>query len=128
VRPQLAWADLVLSLQRVHSADAVDDDAPLRLRLGVRARQWLYYEDLVRVLVGICGLHVNIDEENADGSVALTIEGEVESDDIALAARELLPQVNELLDVAPAWLGGTHGLMQFVVLTHITQALRSRLS
>ncbi|MCC6212779.1 MAG: uridine kinase [Burkholderiales bacterium] len=126
VRPQAAWADLVLALQPVRADEEARADAPLRLR--VWARQWLYYEDLVRILVSICGLRVDLEEEGADGSVALAIEGEVAHEDIALAARELLPELGELLDVEPAWEGGMRGLMQLVVLTHITQALRARLS
>ncbi len=127
IRPQAAQADLVLALRPIHPDTLAETDAPLRLKLGVSARQGMYYEDLVRVLIGVCGLHVDISQESADGAVELTIEGEADSDDIALAARELLPQLNELLDIAPAWQGGMQGLMQLIVLTHITQALRARL-
>jgi hypothetical protein len=127
VRPQAAQADLVLSLQPIHPDILEKPDAPLRLKLGVLARQGMYYDNLVRVLIGVCGLHVDIAQETADGAVELTIEGETDSDDIAFAAHELLPQLNELLDIAPAWQGGMTGLMQLIVLLHITQALRARL-
>lgn len=129
IRPQAMQADLVLSLQPIHPDTLVETEAdtPLRLKLSVHALQGMHYEDLVRVLIGVCGLHVDISQESADGAVDLTIEGETDSDDIALAARELLPQLNELLDITPAWQGGMLGLMQLFVLTHITQALRARL-
>jgi uridine kinase len=129
IRPQAGYADLVLALQPIHPDTLVDVESvtQLRLKLNVRARQGLYYEDLVRVLIGVCGLHVDIVQENADSGVELTIEGDTDRDDIALAARELLPQLNELLDIEPAWLDGMPGLMQLIVLTHIAQALRSRL-
>lgn len=127
IRPQAAQADLVLSLQPIHPSTLDKTDAPLRLKLGVMARHGMYYDDLVRVLIGVCGLHVDIVQESADDAVELTIDGDADSDDIALAARELLPQLNELLDISPDWQGGMTGLMQLIILSHITQALRARL-
>jgi hypothetical protein len=85
------------------------------------------YEDLLRVLIGVCGLHVDINQGGGDGAVELTIEGEPDSDDIAFAAGKLLPQLNELLDTSPRWQGGMQGVMQLLVLTHVTHALRARL-
>jgi uridine kinase len=127
IRPQAAQADLVLSLQPIHPNTLDKADAPLRLKLGVMARHGMYYDDLVRVLIGVCGLHVDITQESGDGSVELILDGDADSDDIALAARELLPQLSELLDIAPDWQGGMTGLMQLIVLSHVTQALRARL-
>lgn len=127
IRPQAELADLVLSLQPIHPNTLDKTDAPLRLKLGVMTRHGIYFDDLVRVLIGVCGLHVDIAQESVDGAVELTIDGDVDSDDIALAARELLPQLNELLDIAPEWHGGMTGLMQLIILTHITEALRARL-
>lgn len=127
IRPQVEQADLVLSLQPIHPATLNDPEVPLRLKLGVLARQGLYYEELVRVLIGVCGLHVDIENEGADGAVELTIEGETDRDDIALAARELLPSLNELLDTLPTWEGTMTGVMQLIILSHITQSLRARL-
>jgi len=129
IRPQAMYADLVLSLQPIHPDTLlkVEIDTPLRLKLNIQTRQGLHYEELVRVLIGVCGLHVDIAQESADAVVEMTIEGEVVREDIALAARELLPQLSELLDIAPEWQNGMLGLMQLIVLTHITQALRARL-
>lgn len=127
IRPQAAQADLVLSIQPIHPNTLDKTDAPLRLKLGVLARHGMYYDDLVRVMIGVCGLHVDIAQESADDAIELTIDGDVDSDDIALAARELLPQLNELLDISPNWQDGMTGLMQLIILSHITQALRARL-
>lgn len=127
IRSQAAHADLVLSLQPIHPHTLDEVDSPLRLKLGVMARHGMYYESLVRVLIGVCGMHVDISQENTDSAIELTIDGDADSDDIALAARELLPQLNELLDISPNWHGGMMGIMQLVILSHITQALRTRL-
>ena len=130
IRSQAEHADLVLSLQPIHGDLLQGGEAatPVRLKLHVRTIESAYYDQLVRVLIGVCGLHVDLaDSERADGALDVTIEGDVEGADIALAAGELLPQLRELLDTSPAWQGGTIGLMQLVVLTHVAQALRARL-
>jgi hypothetical protein len=127
IRPQADQADLVLSLQPMH-LDSLDESAALpKFKLGVRAKQGMYYDNLLRVLIGVCGLHVDVSYESADGAIDLTIEGEADASDIAFAAQELLPQLNELLDCQPAWQSGMTGLMQLIVMLHITQALRARL-
>lgn len=127
IRPQAARADLVLSLQPANAEALARGEMPSRFRLRVQARQGMYYEDLVRVLIGLCGLHVDRLQESADSSIEMTVEGEVHMDDIALAARQLLPELRELLDVQPQWKDGMLGIMQLIVLCHVAQALRKRL-
>lgn len=127
IRPQADQADLVLSLQPLHPDALKETNSLPNLKLYVRAKQGMYYDSLVRVLIGVCGLHVDVGKESADGAIELTIEGEADADDIAFAAKALLPQLNELLDSQPLWKNGMIGLMQLIVLLHITQALRKRL-
>ncbi len=127
VRPQEQHADLVLSLRPIHSPALAKPNAPLRLKLCVRTRQGAYDEQLVRILIGICGLHVEVEMDGAAGSVELTIEGEATGADVELAAARLLPHLPELLDVKPKWFDGTLGVMQLIVLVQIIQSLRRRL-
>ena len=129
IRPQSAHADLTLSLQPIHPRILEGSGAkhPLRLKLRVRARQTGHEEALLRVLIGVCGLHVDMQMEGDGTRVDITIEGETSSDDIAMAARYLMPQIEDLLDIAPKWDDGIKGLMQLVVLSHLNQALRKRL-
>ncbi len=128
IRPQEAHAGLVLSLQPLHAMrfDETEDCRPLRLKLGVRGRYGLHEEALVRTLVGVCGLHVEMDISGDNSAVSLTIEGDVSAEDIGLAARELFPDMVEMLDTRPQWKDGMEGLMQLVVLSHINQAMRRR--
>lgn len=129
VRPQVAYADLVLSLQPIHPRmlEGADSRHPLRLKLVARSRHGLNEESLLRVLVGVCGLHVDM-SVSADGSeVELSIEGETSSEDIAMAAQTLFPDIREFLDTAPRWDEGIQGLMQLISLSHINQALKKRL-
>ena len=129
VRPQAAHADLVLSLQPIHPSvfENRDNDRPLRFKLFVRSKRGLNEESLLKVLIGICGLHVDIKMGTDNNEVELTIEGETVAEDIALAAKTLLPHMYDFLDIVPRWEGGIRGLMQLVVLCHINQSLSERL-
>jgi uridine kinase len=129
IRPQAAHADLALSLQPIHPRilDGPLNKRPLRLKLNVRSRHSGYEERLVRVLVGVCGLHVDMQLSGSGNPVEMTIEGECSPEDVAMAARYLMPHFDDLLDIAPKWEGGVKGLMQIVVLSHLDQALRKRL-
>ena len=129
VRPQSGHADLVLALQPIHPRllDGEVTSEPLRVKLWVRARNGLNEISLTRVLVGICGLHVDVHLGGDGNEVSLTIEGETSAKDIALAASMLFPRILEFLDVNPEWKDGVLGLMQLVTLAHVNQALNRRL-
>lgn len=129
VRPQASYADLILSLRPIHPR--VLEDAgyrhPLRFKLSARSRHGLNEESLMRVLVGICGLHVDMTTPDENNEIELIIEGETTGEDVALAARTLFPGMSEFLDTAPGWRDGVEGLMQLITLSHINQALSKRL-
>lgn len=128
IRPQANHADLILSLQPIHSRmlEGLDDKHPLRLKLVVETKNGLNELSIHRVLVGVCGLHADIVVGNDRADVKMTIEGEVSAADVAMAARILCPRVLEFLDIPPKWQDGMLGLMQLITLSHISQALTKR--
>jgi uridine kinase len=128
IRPQSNHAELILSLQPIHSRmlDGLDDMYPLRLKLVVVTKNGFNELSIHRVLVGVCGLHVDIVVGNDGTDVKMTIEGEVSAADIAMATEILCPRVLEFLDIHPKWQDGMLGLMQLVTLYHINQALTKR--
>jgi hypothetical protein len=129
IRPQSAHADLVMSLQPIHPRileEALGIEAPL-VKLYVRSRHGFNELSLIRVLVGVCGVHIDVNMDHDANEVALTIEGETTSEDVALAAAMLFPRMMEFLDIAPQWQDGVLGLMQLIALAHINQALNKRL-
>lgn len=128
IRPQSNHADLILSLQPINSRmlEDLDDKHPLRLKLVVNTRNGFNELTIHRVFVGVCGLHVDIVIGNDGADVKMTIEGEVSSADIAMAAEILCPRVLEFLDIPPKWQDGMLGLMQLITLSHISQALTKR--
>lgn len=128
VYPQMSNADLILSLQPVNEAMLAtnDDEHPIRFKLTVRSRQGLNELSLTRVLIGVCGLHVDVITRNGTSDIEMMIEGDSSAEDIELAARMTSPKVFEFLDINPTWEGGVLGLMQLITLSHINQALTKR--
>jgi uridine kinase len=129
VRPQSIHADLIMSLLPIHPRliEEQNSKSPMRFKLFVRSRNGLSELSLTRVLVGVCGLHVDMGINNETAEMEMTIEGETTSDDVALAAKMLFPRVLEFLDIHPKWQNGVLGLMQLITLSHINQALSRRL-
>lgn len=95
-------------------------------RLSVSIREGLYYEKIARVLIGICGLRLDVKLQEDLSIVEMQIEGELSADDVQLATTMVAPEIGEILAPTPDWRGGTVGLMQLFVLTHVDQALRGR--
>lgn len=128
IRPQGAYAELVLSLHPIHPGmlDEPDEKRPLRFKLQARSKSGLNEASLTRVLVGVCGLHVDMATSNDGSEVELTIEGETSAEDVALAAQMLCPRAVEVLDIKPKWADGILGLMQLIALSHVNQALTKR--
>jgi len=128
IHPQAAHADLILSLQPIHPLlrRRLDEKRPLQLKLVVRTRHGLNELSLNRVLVGVCGLHVDVITHDDVPEVVLTIEGDTSAEDISLAAQMLCPRVLEFLDIQPKWQAGVIGLMQLITLSHINQSMTKR--
>lgn len=130
IAPQASLADLIFSLQPARRDLSTVDPLPehLPLRLQVTLRRGLPHDPIVRVLIGLCGLLVDVRQEEPAGGAVITIEGDVTAEDLTLAARRLVPSSEELLDPVPEWREGTQGLMQLFVLVHIIYTLRGHLA
>ena len=76
------------------------------------------------MLIGVCGLRVDMTTGGEGAETVLAVEGEVLGDDMELISRTLCPGAVERLVRRPAWEDGVTGLMQLIVLCHIDQALR----
>ena len=128
IRPQYRHADLVLSLQptQADALNRISENQSLRMKLVARFQNGLNELSLIRVLVGICGLHVDVNAGLNDGETEFTIEGECSAEDIAMAAHMLCPRLLEFLDWSPRWADGMLGLMQLLTICHINQALTRR--
>ena len=128
IRPQASYADLILCLQPIHPRllDDLDEKQILRLKLVAKTRHGLNVLALNRILIGVCGLHVDIIVNDDGTEVQITIEGETSAADCAMAAGLLCPSVLEFIDIQPKWQDGALGLMQLITLSHISQVLTKR--
>ena len=128
IKPQAAHADLIFSLRPIHSTALLDikDLNPPRLKLVIKSRHGFNELSLNRVLIGVCGLHVDMNANQDISEVELSIEGETTAQDIKMAAHLICPQIFEFLDLQPQWQDGVIGLMQLITLSHINQSLTRR--
>jgi uridine kinase len=129
IHPQKPKADLVLKLRPVNMRQMENVGSPkdLALKLTALIRNGTYHERLARMLIGICGLHLDIELAEDSDEVEMTIEGEVSAEDIALAAGTLAPNLQEMLDIHPQWEDGMTGIMQLMVLLQIEESLKNRI-
>jgi len=128
VESQKSLADIVLTISPVNkslSSKSTEESKP-KMELRVKTSNTLKILSLQRVLVGVCGLHVNVENLSENNQVELYIEGEVSEQDIALATKILCPRAIEFLDIEPKWNNGVEGLIQLIVMTNIDQALAER--
>lgn len=127
VRPQSEDADLVFSLGPVDPDDLARCVDLSRYKLTIAIKKGIYYEDLTRMLIGLCGMHVDFDIRSRHGYVEMIVEGEVSSEDIELAAADLLSDMGELMSPEPQWEEGMLGIMQLVSMCQVCDSLRARM-
>jgi hypothetical protein len=127
IKPQSERADVVFTLLLINSELFKQNhvlDSNIKLRVCIR--NGIYYQELVRVLIGVCGLQVNIDSVDERGEVILEISGDVVSDDIRLAINMLVPHMDELLDFSAEFTEGIYGIMQIITVMEVDEALKRR--
>ncbi len=107
----------------------LQDDNSNDLRLGLLVNSKIGVDDrsLTRVLIGICGLNVEISNDALMGETNITIEGNITGEDIAASAAFLFPEFIDFLDSDPRWNYGTLGLMQLITLHYLNQILKERI-
>lgn len=132
ILPQARNADLVFTLLPLHPAlvaDHADKPQMPRLKLRVLLAHATPYDRLVRTLVGVCGVHVEVIVGDLSSPLDITLEGDIEPDDVQLAATQLIEVLgDDLFAVEPVWQGGPTGIMQLFIVNQIVHALKGRLS
>jgi uridine kinase len=67
IHPQASRADVIFSLHPVNLDMINEGRDNNKLKLRVSMKSGIYYADLTRSLIGVCGLHINIDKVNKMG-------------------------------------------------------------
>jgi len=129
IKPQAVTADIIFALQPInrHALSDFTFHSRVMMKLHLVLRGSLYHEHLTRVLIGVCGLRVDVNPSQKNGTIEISIEGEdITPDDIELAAYKLIPNLGDLIAIHPRWEGGMTGVMQLVTMLHVSQALMSK--
>ena len=117
IQPQQKSADIIFEAQTKSNKN---------IDLTIRIRDGVYYQELFRVLIGICGLQMEVIELDEYDNVELIVQGEIQSVDIRLAANVVTPNLSEFIDQENGFYGGTIGVMQLVALMEIDEVLKRR--
>lgn len=127
ILPQRQRADIVFTRRTLNpkSVDLMSPKVPATL-LVIKIKQSLYHEELVRLLISLCGLRVDVEYVNGIDEVAMTVDGDIHGEDMSYIASKALPEFEELIAVNPVWRDGVYGLMQLVILFHLSQKLKTR--
>ena len=128
ISSQKKYADIVLSLQPI--IEGVFNENEIRdgrqLKVVVTTFKGISDQSLNRALVGLCGLHVDMNLSKDGSEVCMTIEGDAFKEDIEMAAKLICPKSLDFLDINPKWHDGALGIMQLVAFFHIDQVLTKR--
>ncbi len=120
IEPQIAQADAVYKIPKI------DNHNVNYASLDIIIQNKTYYQELLCILVGICGLQVSADEFDENGVVNLTVQGEIQSEDIKFASNLVVPHLGEFIDQESGFKSGTLGIMQLVTLMEIDEILKQR--
>lgn len=125
---QKKYADIILSLQPIK--EGVFNENEIRdgrqLKVVVTTFKGISNQSLNRALVGLCGLHVDMNLSKDGSEVCMTIEGDAFKEDIEMAAKLICPESLDFLDINPKWHDGALGIMQLIAFFHIDQVLTKR--
>ncbi len=125
IRPQKTQANIVFSLLPVNVSSIELELLDSRINLNVVIKGGLYHQELLKVLIGVCGLQVNIKQDNLD-VVEIDIQGDVDAEDIKFASKIITPGLHEFLNDEHGFCSGKLGLMQLIALVEIDYALKRR--
>lgn len=125
--PQRERADIVFMRCALNpkTLDFTSSKEPATL-LIIKVKHSLYHEELVRLLISLCGIRVDVECSQGMDEVTLTVDGDIRGEDMSYIASKALPEFEELIAVNPVWRDGAYGLMQLVILFHLSQKLKAR--
>jgi len=126
IHPQATQANVVYKLSPINSEIDSSELNDNRLRLNIKIQNGAYYQELMRVLIGVCGLQVGVDELDEYGNVELTVQGEIQSEDIRFASIMVIPHLSEFINQEEGFCDGMLGVMQLVALMEIDEILKIR--
>jgi uridine kinase len=126
IQPQKSCADVIFTLSPINPEMDNAELSDSRVNLNVVIRGGVYYQELLKVLTGVCGLQVNIKYADNLNMVEIDIQGDVDAEDIKFASNIMTPNLSEFIDNECGFTSGKLGLMQMIALVEIDRALKRR--
>ena len=122
---QFKYSDLSFKISPVNSnlLKSKEEIVIPKLKLFVKMANGFFHEELIRNLISLCGMYVDVEQTSFSDDVYLCIEGEATKEDIAQIANILIPNLEDLLICNPLWEDGYRGLIQLIILVHISNLL-----
>ena len=125
-QPQKSYADVIYTLSLINPEMGNIELSDSRINLNVIIRGGVYYQELLKILTGVCGLQVNIKYADNLNIVEIDIQGDVGAEDVKFASNIMTPNLSEFIDSECGFTGGKLGLMQMIALAEIDCALKRR--
>ena len=126
IQPQKSRADIVYTLSPINPNMNDVELSDSKVNLNVVIRGGIYHQELLKVLIGVCGLQVNIKHPDNLNMVDIDIQGDVDAEDIKFASNIMTPNLSEFIDNEYGFANGKLGLMQMIALVEIDHALKRR--
>ena len=122
---QFKYSDLSFKISPVNSnlLKSKEEIVIPKLKLFVKMANGFFHEELIRSLISLCGMNIDVEQTSFSDDVYLCIEGEATKEDIAQIANILIPNLEDLLICNPSWENGYRGLIQLIILVHISNLL-----
>ena len=90
----------------------------------MKSEEWQNKKDLKPdSLIGLCGMHIEVEQTFDLDKISFWIEGDATSEDIEQIANLLVPNLEDLTASQPDWEEGYDGLIQLITLAHISDLL-----
>jgi len=124
VRPQQSWADLTIQLI-LRPGSSMDDylhsgQEALALRL-TSSPDFDWNSPIALLTQASAQMDIDVEISDAGGPVTLTVLGEIPAAAVASVARQLIPNLHEIIAERPKWEAGLNGVIQLFVLHYLAQ-------
>ncbi|MCA9400532.1 MAG: hypothetical protein KC713_02820 [Candidatus Omnitrophica bacterium] len=122
ILPQKDFADLIIRYFANHPFDAKDPNVAVRYQLRFTIDSNISLNWLAEELQKTCEVYWDYSEDLT--SQNLTVEGEIEAEEVGRLASQMIANLEELLGERPQWEHGYRGLVQLMVVLIISEKIK----
>jgi len=120
---QFNHADISLILKKINPNLSLDSTT--NQKILIKIKKGLYYQELIKALVGVAGLEFKLLDEKNSGEVYLEIYGHLDKESALIILKKLAPNLLELINYRKYIQDGAVGLFQLVFLIEVDEFLLS---